>query len=90
LRATKLVFVSGVIARLLLMAFKFAVPFLIKATTGFSQNASQPDANGWGLIGAWFLVLVGRAASRSPFQSPRRYAYNHQISNAFFYQMNYR
>lgn len=57
----KYVFASGILARLCLMAFKFAVPFLIKKTTGFSQDKSQPDAVGWGLTGAWFLVLAGRA-----------------------------
>jgi hypothetical protein len=61
MRATKTVFASGVLARLFLIAFKFAVPFLIKATTAFSQDAAQPDASGWGLTAAWFLVLTGRA-----------------------------
>ncbi|OIW33170.1 hypothetical protein CONLIGDRAFT_163453 [Coniochaeta ligniaria NRRL 30616] len=63
LRANKYVFGSGVLARLCLIAFKFAVPFLIKSTTSFSQDLSQPDTTGWGLTGAWLLVLVGRAAS---------------------------
>jgi len=63
LRATKYVFVSGVIARLFLIGFKFAVPFLIKSTTAFSEDRSQPEANGWGLTGAWLLVMVGRAVS---------------------------
>ncbi|KAB5515468.1 P-loop containing nucleoside triphosphate hydrolase protein [Coniochaeta sp. 2T2.1] len=65
LRANKYVFTSGVIARLCVIAFKYTLPFLIKATTSFSEDVSQTDAVGWGLTGAWFLVLVGRGISNA-------------------------
>jgi ATP-binding cassette subfamily C (CFTR/MRP) protein 1 len=63
--ATKYVFLSGMLSRLCLIAFKYTQPFLIARTTGFASDLSQPDDIGWGLTGAWLLVFVGLAASSS-------------------------
>ncbi|KAF4625089.1 hypothetical protein G7Y89_g13080 [Cudoniella acicularis] len=75
--ATKYVFLSGVLPRLCLAAFKYTLPFLINTTTLFAEDLSQPDATGWGLTGAWLLSVY------SPID-------DHQISNGFYYQMTYR
>ncbi|KAK0718041.1 P-loop containing nucleoside triphosphate hydrolase protein [Lasiosphaeria miniovina] len=72
--ANKSVFSSGVLARLFLIAFKYSLPFLIKTTTSFSGDASQPDAVGWALTGAWFLALIGRAISNA-FYYQRTYRF---------------
>lgn len=63
LSATKYVFLSGVLPRLLLAASKYALPFLISTTTSFTEDLSQPETTGWGLTGAWLLVFVAQAVS---------------------------
>lgn len=61
--ATRSIFLSGVLPRVFLIAFKYTIPFLISTTTSFTEDHSQTDTIGWGLTGAWFLVFAGQAAS---------------------------
>jgi hypothetical protein len=63
---TKYAFLSGMLARLCLVGFKYAQPFLIQRTIGFTEDLSQLDEVGWALTGAWLLVFVGLAASGLP------------------------
>ncbi|PLB43601.1 P-loop containing nucleoside triphosphate hydrolase protein [Aspergillus steynii IBT 23096] len=64
---TKSAFISGIFARVCLIAFKYTQPFLIERTVGFGSDLSQPESIGWGLTGAWFLVFVGLAISTGAF-----------------------
>lgn len=50
-----------VIPRLLLIGFKYTQPFLLTRTVSFANDESQPDSVGWGLTGAFFIVLLGIA-----------------------------
>lgn len=61
--ATKYIFLAGVAPRVALAAFKYTLPFLITRTTSWTADASQSDAIGWGLTGAWLLVFLGQAVS---------------------------
>lgn len=51
------------LARLCLIGFRYAQPFLIHRTTDFTASLEQPDEVGWGLTGAWLLVFLGLAVS---------------------------
>lgn len=52
-----------IIPRLFQIGFRYAQPFLITRTISFASDESQPDSIGWGLTGAFFLVLLGVAVS---------------------------
>lgn len=88
---TKSVFLSGVFARICLIAFKYAQPFLIERTVGFGKDLNQPESIGWGLTGAWFLVFVGLAVGFIYLVSPEEKLVNvYQISTGAFYHATYR
>lgn len=63
MKATRHLFGSGILPRLCLIGFKYTLPFLIKTTTQFTKDLSKPESHGWGLVGAWLLVFIGRAVS---------------------------
>lgn len=54
-----------VFPRLCFIGFTFCQPFLISATLTWAERDSNSDdaSQGYGLIGAWFLVFVGLAVS---------------------------
>ena len=52
-----------VVPRLLQIGFKYTQPFLLARTITFANDESQPDSIGWGLSGAFFIVLLGIAVS---------------------------
>ena len=54
---------SPIIPRLCQTAFTFAQPFLIETTINFVGDADADVNHGRGLVGAWALVLAGRAVS---------------------------
>jgi ATP-binding cassette subfamily C (CFTR/MRP) protein 1 len=61
-------FLSPIIPRLCVTAFKFSQPLLIDTTVNFVEQR-EPDTNfGKGLIGAWALVCIGIAVSTSIYQ----------------------
>ncbi|CAG9989646.1 unnamed protein product [Clonostachys byssicola] len=59
-----------VFPRLCYIGFTFAQPFLISATLSWSEHPEGSDDadEGYGLIGAWFLVYVGIAVSMGQHQ----------------------
>ncbi|KAJ5935489.1 hypothetical protein N7466_005036 [Penicillium verhagenii] len=63
LRAYLLPFLSAIIPRLVLIAFKFCQPFLITAAVDYvsSSPTSTPDYSGQGLIGAYVLLYFEMA-----------------------------
>ncbi|KAI6774795.1 hypothetical protein HG530_001553 [Fusarium avenaceum] len=56
--------------RLCFIGFTFCQPFLISATLTWAERDSNSDdaSQGYGLIGAWFLVFVGLAVSTGQYQ----------------------
>ncbi|KAJ5663871.1 hypothetical protein N7507_004602 [Penicillium longicatenatum] len=67
LRANSKSLLYCVIPHLLQIAFKYTQPLLLTRTIDFANDASQSDSIGWGLTGAFFLVLVGVALSNGLF-----------------------
>lgn len=68
LKALKKPILAVVFPRLCFIGFTFAQPFLISTTLEWAEsdgNADDAD-QGYGLIGAWFLVYVGIAVSWAP------------------------
>ncbi|KAJ5898746.1 ABC transporter integral membrane type 1 [Penicillium taxi] len=63
MRANKKQLVYCIIPRLFQIGFKYTQPFLLTRTIAFANDASQPDNIGWGLTGAFFVVLLGVAIS---------------------------
>ncbi|KAF5023770.1 hypothetical protein F66182_4163 [Fusarium sp. NRRL 66182] len=61
---------SIVLPRLCFTGFTFCQPFLISATLAWAERDSDSDdANqGYGLIGAWFIVFVGIAVTSGQYQ----------------------
>ncbi|KIL86238.1 multidrug resistance protein [Fusarium avenaceum] len=59
-----------VFPRLCFIGFTFCQPFLISATLTWAERDSNSDdaSQGYGLIGAWFLVFVGLAVSTGQYQ----------------------
>ncbi|KAF4769687.1 hypothetical protein HAV15_011431 [Penicillium sp. str.  len=56
-----------VVPRLLQMGFRYTQPFLLTRTIAFANDEGQPDSTGWGLTGAFFIVLLGVAVSNGFF-----------------------
>ncbi|OQE34379.1 hypothetical protein PENCOP_c018G04493 [Penicillium coprophilum] len=56
-----------VVPRLLQMAFRYTQPLLLTRTISFANDKGQPDNIGWGLTGAFFMVLLGVAISNGIF-----------------------
>ncbi|UKZ71355.1 uncharacterized protein TrAtP1_012315 [Trichoderma atroviride] len=56
---------SAMIPRLCMTAFTFSQPFLIKTTIEYVGSDNPNSYHGKGLIGAWTLVYLGIAISRS-------------------------
>ncbi|KAJ5806253.1 uncharacterized protein N7503_003855 [Penicillium pulvis] len=67
LRANLKPFLYCVIPRLMQIGFKYTQPLLLTRTVDFANDASQPDSIGWGLTGAFFIVLLGIALSNGFF-----------------------
>ncbi|KAJ5819793.1 hypothetical protein N7474_005384 [Penicillium riverlandense] len=63
LRANFKPLVYCVVPRLFQIGFRYAQPFLLTRTISFAGDESQPDSIGWGLAGAFFVVLLGVAIS---------------------------
>ncbi|KAH7174084.1 P-loop containing nucleoside triphosphate hydrolase protein [Fusarium flagelliforme] len=59
-----------VFPRLCFIGFTFCQPFLISATLAWAERDSDSDDTnqGYGLIGAWFLVFVGLAVTTGQYQ----------------------
>jgi hypothetical protein len=59
---------SIILPRLAFAAFTFCQPLLISATLQWAETPGDSDDmnQGYGLIGAWFLVFVGIAVSATP------------------------
>lgn len=53
------------IPRLCVTAFTFAQPFLVETTIGFVGDENAKSYHGRGLIGAWALVYLGIAVSKT-------------------------
>lgn len=56
-----------VVPRLLQIGFRYTQPFLLTRTINFANDEGQPDRIGWGLTGAFFIVLLGVAVSNGVF-----------------------
>ncbi|KAL7934474.1 P-loop containing nucleoside triphosphate hydrolase protein [Trichoderma chlorosporum] len=59
---------SAMIPRLCVTAFTFAQPFLVETTIKFVGDENADPNHGKGLIGAWALVYLGIALSRSLYK----------------------
>ncbi|KAL6921168.1 hypothetical protein FSST1_005194 [Fusarium sambucinum] len=61
---------SIVFPRLCFIGFTFCQPFLISATLSWAERDPNSDdaSQGYGLIGAWFLVFVGLAVTTGQYQ----------------------
>ncbi|KAH6876442.1 P-loop containing nucleoside triphosphate hydrolase protein [Thelonectria olida] len=70
LRTLKTPILSIVFPRLCFIGFTFCQPFLISATLEWSERDSGSDDmdQGYGLIGAWFIVYVGIAVTAGQYQ----------------------
>ncbi|KAJ5642139.1 hypothetical protein N7490_006139 [Penicillium lividum] len=67
LRANTKPFLYCVVPRLCQIGFRYAQPFLLTRTISFASDATQPDSVGWGLTGAFFIVLLGVAVSNGAY-----------------------
>jgi len=67
LRATRGSLASCVFPRLCLIGFKYAQPFLLFRTINFASSPEEPDSIGWGLTGAFGVVLLGLAVSNGSY-----------------------
>ncbi|RVX70090.1 hypothetical protein B0A52_06262 [Exophiala mesophila] len=56
------------IPRLCLSAARFTQPFLARQTINFVAHQEQPSANGWGLVGAYFLIYLVQAISTAAYR----------------------
>ncbi|KAF4440788.1 hypothetical protein F53441_12196 [Fusarium austroafricanum] len=70
LRSLKWPVLSIVFPRLCLIGFTFCQPFLISATLRWAEKDSNIDDmnQGYGLIGAWFIVFMGIAIMTGLYQ----------------------
>ncbi|KAG4256700.1 hypothetical protein FPRO03_03710 [Fusarium proliferatum] len=70
LRTLKWPTLSIIFPRLCFIGFTFCQPFLISATLAWAENDSDSDDmnQGYGLIGAWFLVFMGLAVTSGQYQ----------------------
>ncbi|KAL9565119.1 hypothetical protein ACKAV7_010764 [Fusarium commune] len=70
LRTLKWPTLSIIFPRLCFIGFTFCQPFLISATLEWAENDSNSDDmnQGYGLIGAWFLVFMGLAVTSGQYQ----------------------
>ncbi|EXL40888.1 hypothetical protein FOCG_16654 [Fusarium oxysporum f. sp. radicis-lycopersici 26381] len=70
LRTLKWPTMSIIFPRLCFIGFTFCQPFLISATLEWAENDSDSDDmnQGYGLIGAWFLVFMGLAVTSGQYQ----------------------
>ncbi|PYH40178.1 P-loop containing nucleoside triphosphate hydrolase protein [Aspergillus saccharolyticus JOP 1030-1] len=67
LRANLKPFLFGVVPRLFQIGFKYAQSLLLDRIISFASNENEPDSIGWGLTGAFLLVLLGLAVSNGVF-----------------------
>ncbi|KAH7237781.1 P-loop containing nucleoside triphosphate hydrolase protein [Fusarium redolens] len=70
LKTLKWPILSIIFPRLCFIGFTFCQPFLISATLEWAGNSSDSDDmnQGYGLIGAWFLVFMGLAVTSGQYQ----------------------
>ncbi|KAF5590002.1 multidrug resistance [Fusarium subglutinans] len=70
LRTLKWPTLSIIFPRLCFIGFTFCQPFLISATLEWAERDSDSDDmnQGYGLIGAWFLVFMGLAVTSGQYQ----------------------
>ncbi|KAG8676479.1 hypothetical protein FPOAC2_02575 [Fusarium poae] len=61
---------SIIFPRMCFIGFTFCQPFLISATLSWAEKEPNSDdmSQGYGLIGAWFLVFVGLAVTTGQYQ----------------------
>ncbi|KAF4957433.1 hypothetical protein FSARC_11314 [Fusarium sarcochroum] len=61
---------SIIFPRLCFIGFTFCQPFLISTTLAWAESDSDSDDRneGYGLIGAWFIVFVGLAVTSGQYQ----------------------
>ncbi|KAJ5248923.1 hypothetical protein N7468_000374 [Penicillium chermesinum] len=67
LRANTKALVYCIVPRLVQIGFRYVQPSLLTRVISFASDESQPDSIGWGLTGAFFLVLLGVAVSNGFF-----------------------
>ncbi|PYI24555.1 putative ATP-binding cassette transporter [Aspergillus violaceofuscus CBS 115571] len=67
LRANLKPFLYCLLPRLVQIGFKYTQPLLLTRIVSFASDESQPESIGWGLMGAFFLVLLGLALSNGVF-----------------------
>ncbi|RAH47783.1 P-loop containing nucleoside triphosphate hydrolase protein [Aspergillus brunneoviolaceus CBS 621.78] len=67
LRANLKPFLYCVLPRLVQIGFRYTQPLLLTRTVSFANDQRQPESIGWGLTGAFFLVLLGVALSNGVF-----------------------
>ncbi|KAJ3549386.1 hypothetical protein NM208_g529 [Fusarium decemcellulare] len=70
LRTLKWPILSIIFPRLCFIGFTFCQPFLISTTLAWAENDGDSDDmnQGYGLIGAWFIVYVGLAVTTGQYQ----------------------
>ncbi|KPM36182.1 Multidrug resistance-associated protein 1 [Neonectria ditissima] len=70
LRTLKMPILAIVLPRLCFIGFTFCQPFLISATLEWSERDKDSDDKdqGYGIIGAWFIVYVGIAITSGQYQ----------------------
>jgi ATP-binding cassette subfamily C (CFTR/MRP) protein 1 len=68
LKATRTSLAYCIFPRLCLIGFRYAQPFLLSRTVHFASSPDEPDSIGWGLTGAFGLVLVGMAISNGSYE----------------------
>ncbi|KAK8064708.1 hypothetical protein PG994_007346 [Apiospora phragmitis] len=64
---------AGVIPRLAYIGFAFTEPFLVERVLDFVSEPAGPNTRnfGYGLVGAYFIVHVGKAVQSQPYLSTR-------------------
>lgn len=67
LRANSKALSYGILPRMIQIAFRYTQPFLLTRTVSFANDLSQSDSVGWGLTGAFVLVLLGLAVSNAMY-----------------------
>ncbi|KAH8701001.1 putative multidrug resistance-associated protein [Talaromyces proteolyticus] len=63
IKANRRSFFYCIVPRLCVTAFRYTQPFLLTRTVWYASDLSQSESIGWGLTGAFFLVLLGLAVS---------------------------
>lgn len=67
LRANTAALVYNIVPRLAQIGFRYVQPSLLTRVIAFARDETQPDNIGWGLTGAFFLVLLGVAITNGVY-----------------------